>query len=204
MLSDALAAASTDTPDGSGTSMWSAYGTRTRSARKPPQYASPKPKPYVDPHGTVAQLPVRPAVQGPQAPHETWNGTITRSPGAKAVTVSPTSTTSATPSCPIAYGAGNGARPATIRSSRSHVATAIGRTRAASSLSSAGEGPPSRHSSASGPVNVSAGTPTTQPVRARAQPPPASTHASAAPPRAAARTGRSRPRRPSSPRPPRA
>src|SRR3954454_16583285 len=157
MLSDALAAASTGTPDGSGTTMWSADGAPTRSAREPPQYASPKPKPYVDPHGTVAQLPVRPATHSPQVPHETWNGTITRSPGAKAVTVSPTSTTSATPSCPIAYGAGNGARPATIRSSRSHVATAIGRTSAASSLSSASGEPPSRHSSASGPVNVSAG-----------------------------------------------
>src|SRR3954464_6495140 len=158
MLSDALAAASTDTPWGSGTSMWSAYGTRTRSARKPPQYASPKPKPYVDPHGTVAQLPVRPSRHGPQEPHDTWNGTITRSPGTKPVTAPPTSTTSATPSWPIAYGAGNGARPPTIRSSRSHVATAIGRTSAAWSLSRAGVAAPSRHSSASGPVNVSSGT----------------------------------------------
>src|SRR3954452_10198544 len=151
MLSDALAMAPTDTPDGSGTSMWSAYGTRTRSARKPPQYASPKPKPYVDPHGTVAQLPVRPCEHGPHVPHDTWNGTITRSPTVKPVTASPTSTTSATPSCPIAYGAGNGARPATIRSSRSHVATAIGRTSAATSLSSVKAASTSRHSSASGP-----------------------------------------------------
>src|SRR3954463_9316788 len=101
MLSDALAAAAGDTPAGSGTSMWSAHGTRTRSARKPPQYASPNPNPYVEPHGTEAQWPVRPARQGAQLPHDPSNGTIARSPGPNALTPSPTSTTSATPSCPI-------------------------------------------------------------------------------------------------------
>src|SRR4051812_13333168 len=110
MLSDALAAASGETPAGSGTSMWSAYGTRTDSARKPPQYVSPKPNPYVDPHGTDVQWPVRPARHVSQCPHETSNGTIARSPGRNDVTASPISTTSPTPSCPIANGGWNGER----------------------------------------------------------------------------------------------
>src|SRR4051794_36152066 len=111
MLSDTLAAASAETPAGSGTSMWSAYGTRTISSRKPPQYVSPKPKPYVEPHGTEVQCPVRPARQVSQLPQEIWNGTIARSPGANELTVSPISTTSATPSCPITNGGRNGDAP---------------------------------------------------------------------------------------------
>src|SRR4051812_26586735 len=71
-------------------------------------------------------------------------------------TPSPTSSSSQTPSWPSANGAGYGATPLTIASSRSHVATHKGRTSAPSSLPSSGTGS-SRHSSSSAPKNVKAG-----------------------------------------------
>jgi hypothetical protein len=83
--------------------MASAYGTRTRSARKPPA-SSPAidPSPYIDSGGTDAQDPVRPRRHSRHRPQLTWNGTITRSPGRTPVTPAPASTTSAMPSCPWA------------------------------------------------------------------------------------------------------
>ncbi len=105
-------------------------------------------------NGTSAQLEVRPPRQASQVPQEIWKGTLTSWPGATEPTESPTSRTSATHSCPNGNGAGNGEVPATIRASRSQVATATGRTIAPSSLERRGSGV-SRHSSEPGPVYTS-------------------------------------------------
>ncbi len=98
MLSEALATAAGSRPCGSGTSMWSAHGTRTRSDRNPPQSPPTAPKPYIAVPLTERQLPVRPRRHDSHSPHDTWNGTLTRVPGLIDRTPSPTSTTSATPS----------------------------------------------------------------------------------------------------------
>ena len=98
MLSDALATASEEMPSGTGTSMWSAHGTRTRSDRKPPQSPPTAPKPYIAVPRTERQFPVRPRRQLAHSPHDTWNGTLTRVPGDAFRTPSPASTTSPTPS----------------------------------------------------------------------------------------------------------
>ena len=84
--------------------------------------------------GTSLQLAVTPRRQGSQRPHEIWNGTITRSPAATPAS-SPASATSATNSWPSPNGPGNGTAPRTSQASRSHMATASGRT-------SASRGPP--------------------------------------------------------------
>src|SRR5215208_2776913 len=80
ILSETLAAASADTPWGSGESMWSENGTRTRSDRNPPQSPPNEPNPYMERNGTLSQLPVSPRRQRTHSPHESWNGTLTRVP----------------------------------------------------------------------------------------------------------------------------
>jgi len=102
-------------------------------------------------NGTSLQLDVRPRRQDAHEPQDIWKGTLTSWPGASVPTASPTSSTSATHSCPSANGAANGERPVMIIASRSHVATALGRTSAAASELSAGSGA-SRHSRAFGAV----------------------------------------------------
>jgi hypothetical protein len=47
---------------------------------------------------TLAQLPVRPRLHGPQSPHEIWNGTLTRSHTRPVVAIGET---------PALIGAGN-------------------------------------------------------------------------------------------------
>jgi hypothetical protein len=105
-------------------------------------------------NGSAEQLAERSRRHAGQAPHEIWKGTLTRSPGATVSTESPTSTTSATHSWPIGKGGANGELPSMISASRSQVATASGRTSAASSELSFGSGA-SRHWSAFAAVNVS-------------------------------------------------
>src|SRR5579864_498957 len=103
-------------------------------------------------NGTALQLAERPRRQLAHSPQEIWNGTLTIVPGGvEEPAVSPASMTSATHSCPSGKGGGNGEPPCTIRASRSHVATARGRTSAERSDSSAGAGA-SRHSSLRGEV----------------------------------------------------
>src|SRR6266849_2630250 len=81
MLS-ALATAAGSTPSGTWMSMWSAKGTRTQSAKNPPQPAPPSlPRPYMEPRGTALQLAVMPREQRAQTPQEIWNGTTARWPG---------------------------------------------------------------------------------------------------------------------------
>ena len=80
-------------------------------------------------------------------------GTTTLAPGITPAS-SPTSTTSATHSCPIANGARNGVAPAMIARSRSHVVEATGRTITWSSDSIRGS-LTSRNSSRRGPTNSS-------------------------------------------------
>jgi hypothetical protein len=150
-LSATLATAAGSSPSGSGTSIASANGTRRRSASAPPQSPPSGCMPYAEPRGTLRQLPVRPAVHASQPPHEIWNGTTTVSPGATAVTASPTSTTSAMHSCPSGNGSPTGTIPVRNAASRSHIATASGRTIASPSPPSAGSGT-SRHSTAPTPV----------------------------------------------------
>ena len=76
---------------------------------RPPHSRPPiEPSPNVDIGGCDAQFPVRPRRHGAQVPQEIWNGTMTRSPDATVVTEDPTSTTSATPSCPNGYGPSSG------------------------------------------------------------------------------------------------
>src|SRR4051794_31847517 len=103
-LSEAEASVAGATPGGTATSIASANGTLARSETSPPQSPPKDPNPYIDPGRTSRQSPVSPARQRSQAPQEIWKGTTTRSPGVKEVTPSPTATTSATHSCPIATG----------------------------------------------------------------------------------------------------
>lgn len=63
------------------------------------------------PRVVVAHLDVSPRRHGAHSPQETDQGTTTRSPIATPRTASPISTTSATPSWPIANGPANGAAP---------------------------------------------------------------------------------------------
>jgi hypothetical protein len=100
------------------------------------------------------QLPVWPAAQAAQSPHEIWNGTTTRSPGATELTASPASTTSATHSWPSGNGSATGTAPVRKAESRSHRATASGRTMASESPARAGSGA-SRHSTEPAPVITS-------------------------------------------------
>src|ERR1700716_3671028 len=81
MLSDNDAMATGSTVSPTGTSIASAYGTRTRSAIKPPP-SSPAsgPMPYIAINGNDAHEPVTPRRQAGQLPQLIWNGTITRSP----------------------------------------------------------------------------------------------------------------------------
>src|SRR5262249_23207088 len=116
-LSLALAATVGSTPAGSGTSMWSAYGTRTRSLSAPPQFPPSGPRPNIAGPGTLSQSDVRPALQRAQSPQEIWNGTETTSPARTP------STTSATNSWPSAIGPGSGASPRAMGVSRSQAET---------------------------------------------------------------------------------
>ena len=102
-LSLAEAMATGSRPSGSGTSMASAYGTRTRSEKRPPQLP-PMGAPYMAMCGTAVQCAVSPALQGSHVPQLMDHGTTTRSPGTTAVTASPVSTTRATHSWPRAKG----------------------------------------------------------------------------------------------------
>src|SRR5437764_2095546 len=155
MLSLALAIAAGDTPSGAGRSMASAKGTRTRSASAPPHSPPAGPIPYIEPRGrTSRQLPVQPRRHASQAPQEIWKGTTATSPADHLSTPSPTSTTSATNSCPSASGPWNGEAPVTIAASRSHVATASGRTSACAGPSTAGSAT-SRHWTLTGSMKVS-------------------------------------------------
>jgi hypothetical protein len=86
MLSLALAMTRGSASRGAGTSIASANGTRTTSVRKPPQSPPNAPNPNIAGSGTAAQLPVRPRRQRWHSPHEIWNGTTTRSPGATVFT----------------------------------------------------------------------------------------------------------------------
>jgi hypothetical protein len=83
---------------------------------------------------------VNPARQAPQRPQLISNGTTTRSPTCTFATSLPTSSTSATHSCPMLSGSGNGVSPSASARSRSQVATAIGRTSAASGPGGGGAG----------------------------------------------------------------
>ena len=109
-LSLTLATLTGSRPSGTGTSMASANGTRSTSDSAPPQSPPTTPKPYMEWGGTDSQLPVSPRRQAPQSPQEIWNGTDTTSPTRAPVTWSPTSTTSATHSCPRAIGPGSAPR----------------------------------------------------------------------------------------------
>jgi hypothetical protein len=103
MLSDALAAAAGSMPSGNGNSIALAYGTRTASARKPPQ-SPPIVSPYMAIGGVASHDAVRPSRHGPHSPQKIWNEIDTRWPGWRPPTPSPTSTTSATPSWPSPKG----------------------------------------------------------------------------------------------------
>ena len=118
-LSLAEAIATRSSPGGSGTSIASAHGTRTRSENSPPQ-APPIGAPNIAMRGTDVQCAVRPARQRSHSPHEIAHGTTTRSPGATCVIASPTSATRATHSWPRANGGGIGPCPARIAESTSH------------------------------------------------------------------------------------
>src|SRR5207249_2866421 len=69
-LSDVLAAATGSTPSGKATSMCSAYGTRTRSANRPPHSPPAAPTPYIEVRGTLVQFAVSPRRQNTHVPHE--------------------------------------------------------------------------------------------------------------------------------------
>lgn len=101
--------------------------------------------------GTDSQCAVSPARHRPHVPQLIAHGTTTMSPGATVVTASPTSTTRATHSWPIANGAGIGPRPARICESTSQVVAAIGATTASASLCTTGSDA-SRHSTAHRPT----------------------------------------------------
>ena len=139
MLSDALATAAGSSPAGSGTSMWSAYGTRTSVGEEPAPVRARLPEPVHRErrHGAaVAGAAAAGRRRTRRTRPETARSRARRA--ALARTPSPISTTSATHSCPSAIGAGNGVSPAIIAQSRSHVATATGRTSASPSHWSAG------------------------------------------------------------------
>ncbi len=87
------------------------------------------------------------AATAPHTPQEIWNGTLTRMPGSRPSTPSATSTTSATHSWPSGNGPPKGVSPRTMGVSRSHVATASGRTNASPLPVSAGSGTSSQSSS---------------------------------------------------------
>ncbi len=139
-MSATLAAAAGSTPAGSGTSIPSAKGTASLSAIAPPQWPPARPNPYIEIGGTRRQFDVCPAAHIAHAPQLIWKGTTTRSPGATLVTSEPTSSTSATHSCPKQSGIGNGVAPSPIGRSMSQVAIASGRTTAASGLGGGGSG----------------------------------------------------------------
>src|SRR5450759_1630050 len=125
------------------------------SESAPPHSPRPSgPRPYAEPRFTSRQLPVSPAMQRSHAPHDTWNGTITVSPGRTLATASPTSMTSAMNSWPSAKGPGTGNRPLMIRRSRSQLATTTGRTSASPAPWRTGSGT-SRHSTTRGSTKVS-------------------------------------------------
>src|SRR3954469_756629 len=102
-LSETLAIDAGSTPSGMGNSIVRANGTRTRSARAPPQSPPTDPRPYIAPGDTAPQLPVTPALQGSHSPHEIWKEATTRSPG-RTPAASPASATSPTNSCPSSNG----------------------------------------------------------------------------------------------------
>src|SRR5690348_12857534 len=89
-----LATVAGETPAGTGTSIASAYGTRTTSDTAPPHRSPPiAPSPYADPRYTLVQSDVSPRAQRSQAPQEIWNGTPTTSPIRTVRTASPTAST---------------------------------------------------------------------------------------------------------------
>src|SRR5215510_2373916 len=144
-----------ETPAGTGTSMASAYGTRTTSEIAPPHPSPPiAPSPYADPRWTLVQSDVSPRAQRAHLPQETWNGTPTTSPTLTERTSSPTAITRPTNSCPSAYGRESGNSPMLIKVSRSQVATAIGSTSASSAPVRVGTGT-SVHSALPGAVSTS-------------------------------------------------
>ena len=112
-LSPAAATRSGSTPSGTGTSMWSAYGTRISSATMPPHGPLAGPNPYAasSPTRVVEHLAVMPRRHSVQEPHETAHGTTTICPMARSVTSSPLATTWPTHSCPMPNGPRNGTGP---------------------------------------------------------------------------------------------
>src|SRR5712671_5171612 len=141
MLSDNDAMATGSPVSPTGTSIASAYGTRTRSAMKPPPSSPARgAMPYIAINGNDAHEPVTPRRHAGQLPQLIWNGTITRSPTFTSRTASPTATTSATPSCPTACPGGIGNCPSATATSRSQHATATGRTMACSGAVISGSG----------------------------------------------------------------
>ena len=98
---------------GTGTSMWSAYGTRISSAIMPPHGPLAGPNPYAasSPTRVVEHLAVMPCRHWVQEPHETAHGTMTVCPMARSVTSSPVATTWPTHSWPMPNGPRNGTGP---------------------------------------------------------------------------------------------
>ena len=141
-------------PPGAATSIASAKGTRTRSESAPPQ--SP-PNIAEAVHRArrharaVAGLPGAAAHARATGDLEGHHDAVARR---DARTSSPTSVTSATNSWPMAIGPGMGASPRRIGWSRSHRATASGRTSASPGPWSAGAGT-SHHSTCRSAVIVS-------------------------------------------------
>ena len=84
-LSPAAATRTGSTPSGTGTSMWSAYGTRISSAIMPPHGPLAGPNPYAasSPTRVVEHLAVMPWRHSVQEPHETAHGTTTVCPMAR-------------------------------------------------------------------------------------------------------------------------
>ncbi len=112
-LSLAAATLSGSTPSGTGTSMWSAYGTRISSATMPPHGPLAGPNPNADRvlSPAVEHLAVTPRRHSGQLPHEMAHGTTTTWPTERSVTSSPRATTWATHSWPMPNGPWNGTLP---------------------------------------------------------------------------------------------
>ena len=98
-----------ETPSGIFTIIADAKGTRTQSARAPPQLPPAAPIPYMAVPWAPVQAAEWPRPQGEQTPQEGSNETATLSPGVNSVTASPTAMTSPANSWPITKGPGNGA-----------------------------------------------------------------------------------------------
>ena len=87
MLSPTAAIVIGSTPSGTGTSMKSGKGTRTRSLSAPPQSPPIGPSPYIAIAGALRQVSVIPARQLAQAPQQIWKGTAKRCPASTPSTV---------------------------------------------------------------------------------------------------------------------